>query len=137
MTRTLDHGFHFVQVATRFLDGDDVGMAREFNHHFSWDVVSRGLREVVDDDRERRPVGDGAIKSEQVRRQHLLLVVMRSAHHGGVVAKLGRIFGEAQSSVRGFDARAGDHHFVRRGGGERRLQHVAAFLVREQDGFAG
>ena len=137
VARALDHLFHFVEVAARFLDGDDVGMAREFDHHFGGDVVPGGLREVVDDDRQRGPVSDRAIESEQVRGQHLPLVVVRSAHHGGVIAEFGGILGEPQSFMCGLDARARDHDFARRSGGESGLQHVAAFLIRKQNRLAG
>ncbi len=62
---------------------------------------------------------------------------MRSAHHGGVVAELGGIFGEPQRFLRRLDAGAGDHDFVGRGGGDGGLEDVAALLVGEQDRFAG
>jgi len=137
LTRALDHRFHFVEIAARFLNRDDVGMVGEFDHNFGGDVVSRGLRKVVDDDGQRGAVGNRAIESQQVRRQHLLLVVVRSAHHGSVVPELGSILGEPQSFLRGLDSGACDHDFIGSGSGERGLQNVTAFLVGEQDGFAG
>ncbi len=112
-------------------------MAGEFDHDFGGNVVSGGLREVVDDDRQRGPVGDRAIEREQVRRKHLLFVVVRSTHHGGVVAEFGRIVGEPQRFLRRLDARAGDHDFVGRGSGDCSLEDVAALLVGKQDRFAG
>ena len=112
-------------------------MAREFDHDFGGNVVSGGLREVVDDDRQRGAVGDRAIERQQVRGEHLPLVVVRSAHHGGVIAEFGGIFGEPQSFMCGLDAGACDHNFMGRGGGESRFQHVAAFLVGQQNRFAG
>ena len=68
-------------------------MLGQFNHHLCGNVVSGRLREVVDDHRERRAVGNGAVEGEQVRGRHLLLVVVRRAHHGNVIAEFRRVFG--------------------------------------------
>src|SRR6266436_1736613 len=57
-------------------------------------VVSGGSGEVIDDDRERGPVSYRPIESQQARRQHLLLVVVRRANQGGVVAEFGGVLGE-------------------------------------------
>src|SRR5258707_8520630 len=80
LTRALDQLLHFVEVAARFLDGDNAGMVCEFDYEFGGHVVSGGLREVVDDDRERRPVCYRTIESEQARGQHLLFVIVRRAN---------------------------------------------------------
>ena len=111
-------------------------MAGEFDHDLGGDVISGGLREIVDDDGQRRAVGYGAIESQQVRRVHLLFIIVWSSHHGGVIAQFGGVFGEAQSFTGGLDAGACDHHFIGRGGGQSRFEHVAAFLIREQNRFS-
>ena len=112
-------------------------MAGKFDHDFGGNIVSGSLRKVVNDNRQRGAVGDRAIERKQVRRQHLLFVVVRSAHHGGVVAELGRILGEPQRFRRGLDAGAGDHDFIGRGSSDGGLEDVAALLVGKQDRFAG
>ena len=70
-------------------------------------------------------------------RLHLLLVIVRRAHHGHVVAEFGGVFGETQGLDRGFDAGSRDQNFVRRSGLARDFQHIAALLIGKQNGFAG
>ena len=136
MTRALDHGLYFVEIAAGFLDGDDVGMGRQFDDDVGGHVVSRSLRKIVDDDRQRGAVGNGAIKGEQVRRMHLLFVVVRSAHHGAIVSEFGGVLGEVKGLVRRLAASAGNHDFIGSGGCQRCFQHIAPFLIGEKDGFA-
>ncbi len=112
-------------------------MLSQFNHDFGRNVVARRLREVVDDDGERRAVGNGAVEGEHVRRQHLLFVVMRGAHHGHVVAEFGSVFREAKSLDGRLNARPGNQDFVGRSGVTRALEHIPPLLIGEQDGFAG
>ena len=62
-------------------------------------VVARKSRDVINQHRQRRPIGYSTIEGQQVRRLHLLFVKVRRAHQGGIVAECGRVFGKAQ----GFD----------------------------------
>ena len=68
-------------------------MPGKFNHNFSWNVVAGSLRKVINDDRKRGAIGDGAIVRKQVRGQHLFFVVMRGANHGDVISQLGGVLG--------------------------------------------
>ena len=112
-------------------------MLRQFDHQFGRNVVAGSLRKVVNDHRQRRAIGHGAVKRQDVRWLHLLLVVVRSAHHGNVVAQFGGVFGKPQSLNRRLDARARDQHFVRRSRLARGLQHIAPLLIGKQNGLAG
>jgi len=44
-------------------------MPGEFNHNFAWNVISRSLRKVIDDDRKRGAIGNSSIERKQVRWQ--------------------------------------------------------------------
>src|SRR5580658_2224912 len=112
-------------------------MAGEFDHDFGRHIVSGSLREVIDDDWQSRTVCNRPIEGEQVRRKHLLLVIVRSADHGGIVAELSSVFGESQSFLRGFDSCACDHDLIGSSSGQRGFQHVAALLIGKEYSLAG
>src|SRR5260221_13079610 len=71
-------------------------MVCEFDYEFGGHVVSGGLREVVDDDRERRPVCYRTIESEQARGGHLLFVIKRRGERCPGVSCHGWVLGELQ-----------------------------------------
>ena len=108
-------------------------MLGQFRYHLGGHVVASGLREVVNDDRQRRAVGYRAIKRKEVRGRHLLFVVMRSPYHGHVVAELGGVFGEPQGFDRRLDAGAGNQNFIGRSSIPREFQDIAALLIGEHD----
>ncbi len=112
-------------------------MFGEFDHKFSRDVVSRCLRKVVDDHRQRRAVAHKAIKRQHVCWiRHLAFVVMRRAHHRNVVAQLGGVLGQPQGFDGRLDPGASDQHFFVRSRFAGTLQYLAALFIAEQDGFA-
>src|SRR5208283_5354001 len=101
-------------------------------------VVSGRLREVIDDDRQRRAVAYEAVERQHVRWvRHLSLVIMRSAHHGDVVAEIGRVFRQAQGFDGRLDSSAGDQHLFVGGRIARALQHLATLVIAKQNRLAG
>ena len=60
---------------------------------------------------------------------------MWRAHHRDVVTEFRGVLGEAQCFDRGLDSGTRDQHFIRGGGSTHGLQHIAPFLVGEQNGF--
>ncbi len=104
-------------------------MSRQFDHQFRRHVVSRGLREVINDDGQRRAIGHRTIEGQQVGGLHLLLVVMWGTHHGNVIAQFGSVFGEAERLDGRFDASAGDQNFIGCGRLACALEDVAPLLI--------
>src|ERR1700691_5437673 len=62
---------------------------------------------------------------------------MRRAHHGGVVADFGGVFGEPQRLDGRLDPGASDQHLIRRSCFARRLQYIASLLIGKQDSLTG
>src|SRR4029077_8288698 len=87
-------------------------MFRQFDDDFGWDVISGGLREVVNDDRKWGAVRHRAIERQHIVWLHLAFVVVRSTNHGDVVAQVGGVFGQQQSIAGGFDSSSGDQDLV-------------------------
>ena len=137
VARALHHLADFFHVAAGFLNANQVWMIGQFNHEFGGNVVAGSLREVVNDHRQRRAVGHGSVEGQDIGRLHLLLVVMRRAHHGNVVAQFGGILGKAQRFDRRLDPRACDQNFVRRSRLARGFQHIAPLLIGKQNRLAG
>ena len=137
MPRAFHHLADLFHVPTRFLDANYIGVVRQFNHKFGGNVVTGGLREVVNNYRQRRTVGDRAIESKDVRRLHLLFVVMRRAHHGNVVTELGRGVGEPQRFVGRLDPCSGNQNFIGCSRFPRGFQHLAALLIGKKNGLSG
>src|SRR6185369_15253010 len=111
-------------------------MLREFDHDLRRNVVPGGLREVVDDDWKRGPVGDETVVRHHILRLQLALVEVWSPDHGCVVVQAGGVFNQTERLGGGLKTTSGDHHFLGSRGCNRNAHHFPFFVVAEHNGFA-
>ena len=120
------------------LDGHDIGVLGQLHHRLGGNVDARGLRPVVNHDRDLRLVRHSAeVERLRVLPVEQVLVVVRRANHGRVVTKFGGVFAQTYRLDGRFDASPRNHDFVRRGGSNSGLENFAPLFVGEQNRFSG
>ncbi len=101
-------------AAARVFESDDVWVLREFGYDLDGDFVVREFRNAVDDDGQRRTIGESAVVGKDFGA--VIRIVAGRAREDGVVLLIGGIFGETESFRYALSRDSCEQNFVGRGG---------------------
>jgi hypothetical protein len=104
----LDHALDLLQVRGALLHSDDVGVRGELADELGWEIDSGELREIVNEDRDARDIGDGAKERDlRLGARHQAAIIVRREDQRRMIAEIGGSVGQMHGLADGFHAGAG------------------------------